>query len=1177
MTHPQLFEGANIGDGPTRELFVDGSFGCANPVAHVFAEAATLYPERHFSCIVNIGAGHSRTIQMPKLNALQEVLPTSALATIKDIATNSERIAQEMAMRLHATADMYFRFNVDQGIQDTRKSEWERFSGVSAHTQAYMRRSEVAKELDRVVRITASRGLAVGFRRLDSRAAQYTAEIKICPIPSPVFTGRRRTVEQAKDCIARGDQERCIFVFYGLGGAGKTEIALKIVEETRDMWADVIYVDASSQLSAISSLEGFAKAKQIGEAHEDTLRWLGSHRQRWLMVLDNANDPALQLTRFIPPGNLGSILVTTRIASLASLAQPPHSSACVSGMEQEEALELLAKTAVLDVNSDAQRVTAIRLLEDLGYLALAIVQAGRYISRSNLSIDGYREIFTKQRWAIHGAEDGTLANIDNYQRSLHTAWYMSYKLLGAEAQQLLWLWAFLHYDGLTEEMLRRAAIRSRTYAPVIPPSGTEVQAQQYVKGYLRPYLDKETGAWSVESFLALMTELMSCSLVNYDKVNATYNLNILVHNWAGTIIPPSILPTLAIERTAFLLALSIDYGDTGEDHAFQRTLGVHIDELLRKQTRPNANNAALFAEVYSHIGQWSSEAEMEVIASKARREVLGEDHPRTLDTMHNLGCTYRNQGRYEKAEELQVQVLDARKRGLGDEHPNTLTSMGSLALTYRHQGRFQRAEALQVQVLGVMQRVLGEQHLDTLACANNLALTYRCLLRYDEAAALLQQALDGYQQKLGRERPETLNCMDNLALTYQDRNLFFEAGELQRQVLDTRKRTIGEQHPDTLIGMSNLAYTYQRQGLYQESKALRVAALQHMKRVLGEEHPETLSCMRNLAVTYHSLTQYEQAEELLVHVVEVYNRIFGQENPNTLNSMGSLASTYRSQSRHTLAESLEAEVENIRKKLSDRESMAQPRTQHQKDGNDQPPGDRTKVEIGQKTPMFKVIQHLTAHNCPEVTSALDIPFCKGSPTSVGGFSDIYEGRMIGGTERVAIKCLRLGTTVKIHKRAAQELYSWSRLQHDNVLQLLGLALFRGQIAMISPWMAHGNLTEYAKQNPGIDRFQLCVGVVNGLAYMHSQDVLHGDLKGENVLISDAGVPKLFDFGCSTLKLNATVGFTPTRPRYTMRWAAPELLMDDPDGDDDGEDSNDITDPMSVASDVYALGMVRTRS
>ncbi|QRW03551.1 Serine/threonine-protein kinase [Ceratobasidium sp. AG-Ba] len=125
---------------------------------------------------------------------------------------------------------------------------------------------------------------------------------------------------------------------------------------------------------------------------------------------------------------------------------------------------------------------------------------------------------------------------------------------------------------------------------------------------------------------------------------------------------------------------------------------------------------------------------------------------------------------------------------------------------------------------------------------------------------------------------------------------------------------------------------------------------------------------------------------------------------------------------------------------------------------------------------------------------------------------------------------------------ARELYYWSRLKHKNVVGLLGLAEFRGQMAMISPWQANGTLLEYIHRSPEVDRLRLCVDVFDGLAYLHTNDTVHGDIKSMNVLVSNQGVAKIADFGCAELKLSELV-FTATMSKPgTPRWSSPEKLM-----------------------------------
>ncbi|KAF8605855.1 kinase-like protein [Ceratobasidium sp. AG-I] len=222
----------------------------------------------------------------------------------------------------------------------------------------------------------------------------------------------------------------------------------------------------------------------------------------------------------------------------------------------------------------------------------------------------------------------------------------------------------------------------------------------------------------------------------------------------------------------------------------------------------------------------------------------------------------------------------------------------------------------------------------------------------------------------------------------------------------------------------------------------------------------------------------------------------------------------------------------------------------------------TTPTITTNTPIKDAFEYLTRHGCLDLSSRLDPLGCSAQALAGGRFGDVWRGKLTDGTH-VAIKCLRLHTAshgAKSIKRAARELYNWSKAKHKNVLELMGIAMFGGQLAMISLWMMNGTLSTYVFQNPGVDRWALCVQVAEGLAYMHNINMVHGDLKAINILVSDQGIAKLSDFGNSILT-NCSLGFTATSNigGGTIRWMAPELLE---------EDAAD----RSLPADIYALGM-----
>ncbi|KAG8706611.1 hypothetical protein FRC09_002324 [Ceratobasidium sp. 395] len=171
---------------------------------------------------------------------------------------------------------------------------------------------------------------------------------------------------------------------------------------------------------------------------------------------------------------------------------------------------------------------------------------------------------------------------------------------------------------------------------------------------------------------------------------------------------------------------------------------------------------------------------------------------------------------------------------------------------------------------------------------------------------------------------------------------------------------------------------------------------------------------------------------------------------------------------------------------------------------------------------------------------LDISSCSTRPISRGGFSDIYFGRLYNGTP-VAIK-----TIFVLSDDQEQE--------HKH----LKATEFREQIAMVSVWMENGDLRSYVNKYPNVDRIKLCAQIADGLAYLHSTGIIHGDLKGPNVLISKDGVATLIDFGNAVLR-ESTLQFTDTgtNQKMSIRWTAPELL-------EGGK--------HSANADLYSLGM-----
>lgn len=232
------------------------------------------------------------------------------------------------------------------------------------------------------------------------------------------------------------------------------------------------------------------------------------------------------------------------------------------------------------------------------------------------------------------------------------------------------------------------------------------------------------------------------------------------------------------------------------------------------------------------------------------RRLLGEDHPETLTSMHNLAWIYQGQGRWEEAEGFETRVLETRERILGKEHPDTLNSMSNLALTYQQQGKLAQAEDLETRVLETRERILGVDH------------------------------------------PDTLISMSHLASTYQRQGKLAQAEDFETRVLETRERILEVDHPDTLNSMSSLAWAYQRQGKLVQAEKLYEQALTKGEKVLGPNHRFTLNISHSLGSLYHRQGKLAEAEKMYQRALEGREKIFGRDHVDTLDTVNSLCSLY---------------------------------------------------------------------------------------------------------------------------------------------------------------------------------------------------------------------------------------------------------------------------------------------
>ncbi len=269
---------------------------------------------------------------------------------------------------------------------------------------------------------------------------------------------------------------------------------------------------------------------------------------------------------------------------------------------------------------------------------------------------------------------------------------------------------------------------------------------------------------------------------------------------------------------------------------------------------------------------------------------LGEDHPALLAV--RMRCAYQagRRGRWGEAEEAYREVLEAERRVLGDDHPDTLTTRHELAWAVALQlGRWKEAEAAYREVLEARRRVLGDDHPDTLATRHALALVVADQGRWGEAEGAFRKVLEARRRVLGDDHPHTLATRLELARMVAGQGRWKEAEAAYREVLEAERRVLGDDHPDTLATRQLLASVVTEEGRWEEAEAAFRELLEAERRVLGDDNPNTLATRWALAWVAAEQGRWGVAEAAFRELLEAERRVLGDDHLNTLTDRAELA------------------------------------------------------------------------------------------------------------------------------------------------------------------------------------------------------------------------------------------------------------------------------------------------
>lgn len=777
-------------------------------------------------------------------------------------------------------------------------------------------------------------------------------------IPQPVssiFTGRETALEDLQKIFINPvghafPSRQTRFVIHGIGGAGKTQFCCKFAEDNRENFWYVFWIDASTEERIKQTYAQISKFAEVEPNENAAMHWLSDLEESWLLLIDNADDPKLQIEKYFPKGNRGHVLITTRNPALKVHGNVGPGYYEFHGLGFQEANDLLLKAARVPTPWDStSEMSASAITKSLGFLVLAIVHAGAVIRDGLCTLKTYLGFYERSWIRLRRARTQRGETIDDstHHMYVYTTWEMCYQRIEEKAKkgsepaqdavQLLATFSFMHWENIPHDVFRRAIEN-----PIIESKHQEGEAKKEKE---RRACEPETFSQRMERFkmvaltfllrnrspLSLpsvlrdarksgnvdefddriryaLKELAQMSLVTHNESNDSYSMHPIVHKWARE-RPGMRLAEQAIwsEAAAMMLSSSLllpHLRNDASDEDYNRGVLPHVDHVRKCREEVHRR---IESRLETYWRSW-------IVPRSAMS-------PERALMSAKFSLVYAHSGYWSHAEVLQLAVKKYLTKLLGSGNERTRRINMALSGTYWNMGRGQEAEQLQRGILNECLTTLGPEHLDTLRAKDMLGQTIWQRGRYTEARELQEEAYHGLQKHLGDRHEDTLSALDNLARTisrFWEREDWRRAFDLHSKAIDGMEKLHGHDHPRTLVAKENLVRPSIFLGgdLVESVNTIIEEVILARRRKLGKEHPYTLLAMLNSAMVKSALGRFDEANELMLVGLPIAERNLGPDHIGTLFGYHTLGSIRIAQRQYADAEKILVDVTDRQRRMA---------------------------------------------------------------------------------------------------------------------------------------------------------------------------------------------------------------------------------------------------------------------
>ena len=769
-------------------------------------------------------------------------------------------------------------------------------------------------------------------------------------------------------------------VLCGLGGCGKTRIALEFAYESQRQGVDVWWVSAADSSRLVAGMHAVGRRLGVNEAdmlHGEAadLMWLqlGRRGQKWLLVIDAADDPQLLAGAGSSVGDgmgwlrpiesvAGLVVVTSRDGRSSSWGAWCHLHH-ITMLGTEEAMQVLADRAGERHERLGGDGEALRLADRLGGLPLALKIAGSFLAESAavpiaLADPGQISSYNQYRQAINAGQldiafpdpGSNELTAEQVRGLIGRTWELTLDLLDArrqpEPRRILRLLACLADAPIPYELLLRPARLADSslfpgmsgarlwdvlqtlagFGLIDLTSQDDVPAMARVHPLVRDTSRPRPDATADDDgqYLVLASQLVVEAAEAGDPPEEPTTWPMwqaltphAIHVFM-TLKTSQVFQVAALKAAAHAAWMAARY--QSEQGLYASAEAVHRDVLAVQLEILGADDPDTLATSHEIASVMSSRGESDAARSEFRRvladriRILGADNSRTLDTRHQLAMTLAESDPSEAEIELR-DVMAAQERVLGADHPDTLSTWHDIAYVMGAQDDHAGAEAVFREVLAAQVRVQGANHPSALTARHNIAAEMAAQGDHAGAEAQYRDVLAAKLSVRGSSHPSTLTTRLQIAFEIAAKGDHAGAEAQYRDIFTVQKRVLGKEHPDTLFTSYQVAAEMAAQGNHSGAEAQYREVLSVEERVRGEEHFSVLATRYRVAAEMAAQGDHAGAEAENRAVLTALERVRGEDHSDTLTVRSQIAAEMAAQGDHAGAEAQYRDIFTVQKRV----------------------------------------------------------------------------------------------------------------------------------------------------------------------------------------------------------------------------------------------------------------------